>query len=44
MQTDVNSDLAALDREHVQWTASGVEFTVVCLTKTRWSGPLKVCR
>lgn len=35
------SDLAALDHEHVQWTASGVEFTVVCLTNTRWAGPPK---
>ena len=39
MNADRCSDLAALDREHVQWTASGVEFTIVHLTKTRWSGP-----
>ena len=37
------SDLAALDHDHIQWTASGVEFTVVWLTKTRRSGaPRKV--
>ena len=32
------SNLAALDCDHIQWTASGVEFTVVQLTKTRRSG------
>jgi len=39
VNADRCSDLTALDREHVQWTASGVEFTVVRLTKTRRSGP-----
>ena len=34
VNADRCSDLAALDREHVQWTASGVEFTVVHLTNT----------
>ena len=31
--------LAALDRDHANWTATGVEFTVVRHTKTRKSGP-----
>jgi len=39
VNADRCSDLAALDREHMQWTASGVEFTVVRLTKTRRPGP-----
>ena len=43
VNADRCSDLAALDRDHVRWTASGVEFTVVRLTKTRRSGaPRKV--
>ena len=43
VNADRYSDVAALDRDHVHWTASGVEFTVVSLTKTRWSGaPRKV--
>ena len=33
------SDLAALDRDYMRWTASGVQFTVVQITKTRTSGP-----
>ena len=39
INADRCSNLAALDREHVQWTARGVQFTVVHLTKTRRSGP-----
>ena len=35
---DRYSDLAALDRDYVQWTASAVEFTAVCHTKTKRSG------
>ena len=43
VNADRCSDLAALDRDHIQWTASGVEFTVVQLTKTRRLGtPKKV--
>ena len=38
VNADRCSDLAALDRDHIQWTASGVKFTVVRLTKTRRSG------
>ena len=33
------SDLAALDRDYMRWTTSGVQFTVVQMTKTRTSGP-----
>ena len=33
------SDLAALDRDYLKWTPSGVQFTVVQLTKTRTAGP-----
>jgi len=33
------SDLAALDRDYMRWTTSGVHFTVVQLTKTRRDGP-----
>lgn len=33
------SDLAALDRDYLRVTPSGVEFTVVRLTKTRTAGP-----
>jgi len=33
------SDLAALDRDYMRWTPTGVHFTVVQLTKTRSSGP-----
>ena len=28
------SDLAALDRDYMRWTSTGVQFTVVQLTKT----------
>ena len=38
VNADRCSDLAALDRDLIQWTASGVKFTVVWLTKTRRSG------
>jgi len=41
VNADRCSDLAALDRDHVKWSASGVEFTVVQLTKTRKSGALR---
>ena len=37
--TDAHADLAALDRDYARWTASGVELTVIQLTKTRKSGP-----
>ena len=33
VNADRCSDLAAFDRDHVQWTASGVEFIVVQLIK-----------
>ena len=33
------SDLAALDRDHLRWTPTGAQFTVVRLTKTRTPGP-----
>ena len=33
------SDLAVLDRDYMRWTASGIQFTVVQMTKTRTSGP-----
>ena len=33
------SDLAALDRDHLRWTPSGAQFTVVQLTKTHTPGP-----
>ena len=33
------SDLAALDRDYMRWTPTGVQFTVVQLTKTRRAGP-----
>ena len=33
------SDLATLDRDHLRWTPTGAQFTVVRLTKTRTRGP-----
>ena len=33
------SDLAALDRDYIRWTLTGVQFTVVQLTKTQRTGP-----
>ena len=36
---DKHSDLAALDRDYLQETPSGDEFTVVQLIKTRTPGP-----
>lgn len=43
VNADRCSDLAALDWDYARWIASGVEFTVVQLTKTRKSGvPRKV--
>ena len=33
------SDLAALDRDFIRWTPTGVQFTVVHLTKTQRAGP-----
>ena len=33
------SDLAALIRDHLRWTPTGAQFTVVRLTKTRTPGP-----
>ena len=33
------SDLAALDWDYMRWTSTGVQFTVVQLTKTRRMGP-----
>jgi len=33
------SDLAAIDRDYLRWTPSGVQITVVRLTKTRTMGP-----
>ena len=37
---DSHSDLAALDRDYLKWTPSGVQFTLgVQLTKTHTAGP-----
>ena len=33
------SDLAALDRDYMRWTSTGVQFIVVQLTKTQGMGP-----
>ena len=36
------ADLAALDRDYLKWTPSGVQFTVVQLTKTHTTGPPRI--
>ena len=36
------SDLAASDRDYLKWTPSGIQFTVVQLTKTHTTGPPRI--
>ena len=39
MQTGVLTWLHLIDRDYLRWTPSGVQFTVVRLTKTQTTGP-----
>ena len=42
VNVDRCSDLAALDRDYLKFTPSGVQFTVVQLMKTRTTGPPRI--
>ena len=40
--SDKCSDLAALDRDYLKWTPSGIQFPVVQLTKIHTTGPPRI--